>query len=321
MFSGFTADARLGSPPTPRGWFFVAASAGLATRATVVTRVAGADVLVYRGESGRVYATSNACPHLGARLGDGGRVEGEAIECPLHRRRYAVGAARDGADALPALPTCEQNGLVLVWVAPDGAAPDFEVPPVDAAGWTAPVFAAMDLATTAEVVMQDLADEDHFVTIHGYRGVSPLAPFSVDGASIEVGYDIVRRLGTAPVGYDQSVQFRSRAHGLGYQVTEVASFGGAVRSRHFVLPTPRDATTTRVTLGLSVRLGAPRAGEDAPHPVARLLPWFVMRSFVHDVRRDAQAWIARYPVGGRRARAEPSLRAFERWAAQFYPAA
>ncbi len=315
-----TRPARL-----PRGWFFVVASEGLPAGSAVVARVASRDLLVFRGVSGQVHATWNVCPHLGARLGDGGRVVGDTFECPLHRRRYRMSTGapdEETSGVLMGLPVREQNGLVLTWVAPDGAAPDFEVPPVDEDRWTAPVFETLEVPTSAEVVMQDLADATHFTTVHGYRGVAPFEPFAAEGASIGVAYAIIRRLGTGLVGYDQSLRFRSRAHGLGYQVTEVASFGGAMRSRHFVLPTPIDGERTRLTIALSVRLGnddAPVAPGRGPHPVATLLATPVMHLFKHDIRLDARAWVARYPIGDLVEPQEPDLRAFQRWATQFYP--
>jgi phenylpropionate dioxygenase-like ring-hydroxylating dioxygenase large terminal subunit len=305
----------------PRSWYFVAGSASLPSGGHTVVRVAGADLLVFRTQAGQVRVTADACPHMGRRLGDGGRVVGESFECPLHRRRYTVSAGGAQPGMLEGLPVQEVNGLVLAWVAPDRSDPDFVVPAVDRARWTAPVFTTLDLPTTAETIMQDLADEVHFTTVHGYVSITPLEPFLADGATLRVAYAIRRRLGAGPVAVNQHVRFWSRAHGLGYQVTEVESFGGRLRSRHFVLPTPVDGTTTRVTLGLSIRFdGTSRAGS-APHPVAALLRRPVLRSFVHDVGLDARAWANRYPVRPVGDPEEPVLRAFQRWADQFYPSA
>jgi len=41
-------------------------------------------LVVWRGESGKVYVADAYCPHLGAHLGVGGEVAGECIKCPFH---------------------------------------------------------------------------------------------------------------------------------------------------------------------------------------------------------------------------------------------
>jgi nitrite reductase/ring-hydroxylating ferredoxin subunit len=316
------AVAPIGAEP-PRSWYFLTPSAALRPGSSNVVPIGGRDVLVFRTEAGHVRATSNVCPHLGAQLGAGGRVVGETFECPLHRRRYALSTgptdAAGIAGVLPGLPVREGNGLVLVWIAPSGEPPAFALPRLDEEGWTAPVFRTYEFATSAATIIQDLADVEHFTTVHGYRDVSGLEPFASDGASLRVGYAVLRRLGHRIVGYDQRVRFWSRAYGLGYQVTEVESFGGLVRTRHFVLPTPIDARRSRVALGLSVRLGRAPAGR--PHPLARLLRAPIMRSFVHDIQLDARAWEARYPVASAIEPEEPDLRVFRRWVTQFDAAA
>ena len=43
---------------------------------------------MFRGESGQVYVVDAYCPHLGANLAVGGKVEGDCIECPFHGWQY-----------------------------------------------------------------------------------------------------------------------------------------------------------------------------------------------------------------------------------------
>jgi nitrite reductase/ring-hydroxylating ferredoxin subunit len=58
--------------------------------------VGGSDVLVANCD-GAFYAVSNTCTHMGGRLSQG-RLDGIAIECPLHGARFDV---RTGANMAP----------------------------------------------------------------------------------------------------------------------------------------------------------------------------------------------------------------------------
>ncbi len=44
----------------------------------------GRELVVFRGEDGVAHVLDAHCPHLGAHLGFGGRVEGGALRCPFH---------------------------------------------------------------------------------------------------------------------------------------------------------------------------------------------------------------------------------------------
>ena len=65
----------------PTGWFALAASHEVAPGAVKPLHNFGIDLVLFRTESGQVVVTDPYCPHLGAHLGYGGRVEGETIRC------------------------------------------------------------------------------------------------------------------------------------------------------------------------------------------------------------------------------------------------
>lgn len=310
--------------PIPSGWYCVTASAALRRDDLLATPFCGRDLAVWRTRSGRARAAWNVCPHLGGRLAPTGKVEGDSVVCGLHRRRYDIeGRGRHGA-CLTMVPVREQNGLVLAWFHPDGAQPTWEVPRVDEAGWSPPVFHSVDLPTSPHHVMQDLADLTHFETIHRYRDLVALTPVRFDGA----GMQLVVRFGWdtgLPVVETLPATFASRCHGLGYQVTEVDTPGGLTRSRHFVLPTPLDRATTRVHLGLSVRFVGPAARvlDRVARPVRvaaeRGFRTFMDRMYRRDVARDARLWTERYHLDDTLPAPDPEIRAYRVWAAQFYP--
>ncbi len=119
------------------------------------------------------------------------------------------------------LPVATANGLVLVWFAPGGEPPTFEIPALDTHGWSQPLFSSVTVATSPETVMMDLADTVHFTTIHGYRQVTPAEPLTHDGAQLRVAFTMLRRLWGDRLGLDQQVLFRCWAWGMGYQVAQV----------------------------------------------------------------------------------------------------
>jgi phenylpropionate dioxygenase-like ring-hydroxylating dioxygenase large terminal subunit len=75
----------------PKGWYVIALSEEIDKGALIQLRYFGRDLIAYRGDSGRVYVTDAYCPHLGAHLGYGGRIEGETIRCPFHGWRFDGG--------------------------------------------------------------------------------------------------------------------------------------------------------------------------------------------------------------------------------------
>src|SRR6267142_949575 len=73
-------------PVYPASWYLYAASAELARRPLAKTML-GRQLVAFRTEQGHVAVMDGRCAHLGADLG-GGRVSGEAIQCPYHNWEY-----------------------------------------------------------------------------------------------------------------------------------------------------------------------------------------------------------------------------------------
>src|SRR5437773_202151 len=75
-------------PPFPTGWFQVAYSDELPAGTVTPLRYFGRDLVLFRGEDGAARVLDAHCPHLGAHLGYGGKVEGCAIRCPFHAWKF-----------------------------------------------------------------------------------------------------------------------------------------------------------------------------------------------------------------------------------------
>jgi nitrite reductase/ring-hydroxylating ferredoxin subunit len=80
--------SRFPFPPFPAGWFRIADAAEVPPGAVLPRRAFGRDLVCYRGRSGALAVVEAFCPHNGAHLGDGGRVEGDDLVCPFHGWRF-----------------------------------------------------------------------------------------------------------------------------------------------------------------------------------------------------------------------------------------
>lgn len=107
----------------PSEWIRIVSSRDLRAREHVARTLFGQPVVVFRGESGQVHLIDGHCPHLGAHLATGGRVEGDAMVCPFHGWR--VGGSGEVLDVpysdrkpprvcVQSWPLREQDGQIYV---------------------------------------------------------------------------------------------------------------------------------------------------------------------------------------------------------------
>jgi len=105
-------------------WYVAAWDHELIDGRLLSRRLLGEHVLMYRGESGRIVALNDRCPHRGARLSDG-RLEGDAIRCMYHGLKFEPGGKCvqiPGQDLIPPklrvrpYPILERAHLVWIWM-------------------------------------------------------------------------------------------------------------------------------------------------------------------------------------------------------------
>ena len=70
-----------GVPAFPESWYHLAMSSELPPGGVLTRRVCGREVVAFRTVTGSLGVLDAHCPHLGAHLGHGGRVVGEALRC------------------------------------------------------------------------------------------------------------------------------------------------------------------------------------------------------------------------------------------------
>lgn len=134
----------------------------------------GRELVLYRGEDGRVYALDAYCPHMGAHLAEG-RVEGAAIRCLFHHWKYdADGRCLE----IPCQTSCafvpqiqawhvaERYGLIWLWA---GREPTHKLPFVpELEDQECDYFLANRFvkACHPNVMMINAIDAQHFNSVH-----------------------------------------------------------------------------------------------------------------------------------------------------------
>lgn len=120
----------------PVGWFQVAWSGDIPTGEVKPLRYFGEDLVAYRGEDQQLRILNAHCHHLGAHIGHGGKVKGNAVQCPYHgwvwdgdgRNIHIPYQEQLVNKCLKTWPVLEQHGCVFMWHDPTGSPPRWDIP-------------------------------------------------------------------------------------------------------------------------------------------------------------------------------------------------
>ena len=186
--------------PIPNGWFAVAWSKDLVAGDVQPIHYFGEDLVLFRTRSGQVRVLDAYCVHLGAHLGEGGRVMGDTIRCPFHGWQY------DGSNGkCVEIPYCdripegaklrawhvqEKNGLIFVWFHSEDEPPEWDFPEIDELGdpeWSVPRTFEFELPAHVQDTHENNNDPVHFHYVHGMVGVPESEiTFSEDGRNYRI---------------------------------------------------------------------------------------------------------------------------------------
>lgn len=141
-----SAEYQLGEYAFPRGWFAVANTHEV-VRKPLSVRYFGQDLVLYRGESGRVVMLDAYCPHMGTHFGSAPNsattlsdrfMEGDNIRCPFHGWRFGADGVCNHipyhsgpippSAKVKSWPVEERYGIVFAWHDPENETPDFALP-------------------------------------------------------------------------------------------------------------------------------------------------------------------------------------------------
>ncbi len=298
--------------PIPNGWFQVAYSDDLATGAVVPLHYFGRELVLCRTESGTAQLFDAYCPHLGAHLGHGGRVEGETLVCPFHGWRFGTGgvcAAIPYARRVPpqailrAWPTVEGSGMVFAWHHARGEPPGFDAPLVPEWGrpdWEPWQRFRWRVKSHSQEIIEGAVDNVHFPTVHKNEGVPPMQ-VHFEGAFLRTSSSL--HLPEGPTRME--VLFHGIGAGVGrkHGVGDVAFIG---------TETPIDDETVDFRFSLMKR----RSDPGDPFGV---MAQFYIDEIARGVGEDIPIWESkRYVEQPLLCEGDGPIAQYRRWARQFY---
>lgn len=317
----------------PSSWYCLGLSRDLPAGGVWRRRLAGKELVVFRTQSGVLVALDAWCPHLGADLGVGGKVEGETIRCAFHG--FCFG--QDGACAstpygkrLPpaakakAHEVMERHGMIFAWYGASGEAPSFVLDDTETADWTDWREHTFALRGHPQEIAENSVDFGHFAEVHGYTNVSELQPLQTTGPLLQAKYGFCRPRAFA-FQDEIEAQIAIHQHGLGYARVEVTLPKLGLRTRQMVLTLPLGDDQIVLRIAMAVHKGL-RPGQ--LHPLLGWLPagWLAERivergivGYRDDVAQDIPIWQSKVHLP-RPALAEGDgpIGAYRKWAKQFY---
>ncbi len=176
------------------GWYWAIPSHELPRGAVKAVRIAGKDLAVFRGQSGRVTALDAHCPHMGAHLAEG-KVDGDSLRCFFHHWKFddtgrcVEAPCQEKAPSATATTrhTEEHYGMIWIWVG--DSAPRFPVPEV-------PELAGQECRTAfgnpfvkmchPNVVLINAIDAQHFRSVHRIPNILRFETTEIDAHTIRV---------------------------------------------------------------------------------------------------------------------------------------
>jgi phenylpropionate dioxygenase-like ring-hydroxylating dioxygenase large terminal subunit len=178
--------------PLPNGWFMVAWADEIAPGEVRSLRYFGEDLVLFRTAAGEPRVLDAFCPHLGAHLGHGGRVEGDTIRCPFHGWRFD-GSGRctevpyatriPAAARLGSWPAVERNRCIWVWRHAEKKPPAWDVPLIPEAesdAWSSFDRYRWKIRSRSQEMGENAVDRAHFRYVHGTMTV-PESEVTVEG--------------------------------------------------------------------------------------------------------------------------------------------
>jgi nitrite reductase/ring-hydroxylating ferredoxin subunit len=305
-------------PAYPNGWFQVAYADEVAPGVVVPLEYFGQELIAFRDEAGAIAVLDAYCPHLGAHLGFGGKIEGGTVRCPFHSWRFdGCGRCVDVpyAKKVPAKAQVrawharEVNGLVMVWHHAEGQPPGWEVPALAEVGsddWTPYERRRWTIRTRNQEMAENAVDSAHFHFLHGTTNM-PSSTAEVEGHVLRVVS--TTGMSTPRGGVDGTVE--STSHGFGYSTVR---FRGIVDTLLVSSTTPIDEERVDHRFSFTIKK---LADKDVTQGVGKAF----IREVTRQLEQDIPIWEhKRYFDRPVLCDGDGPIGVFRRWASQFYSA-
>lgn len=288
--------------PMPFGWFVVCYSDELAKGEVKPVSYFERELVVWRGEDGAPRVLDAYCPHLGAHLGYGGKVNGNDIQCPFHSWSWnGEGAATDipYSKSIPpkmkkpacerAYPTRELSGFVWMWYHPENIEPIYEPRNFDEIGdpnWTGFEKHEWIVYGPMQTIAENGADAAHFQFIHGVA----------DSPNYDIAFDGHRRTAAvrAKMGTPRGIVDGTIDYGVDGAGQPWTRFGGICETLMLAGVTPISANKTHLRFAFT-QLKSDRDGDNGG--VAKAIIKDICKQLDQDkVVWDRQMYIANPPL-------------------------
>jgi phenylpropionate dioxygenase-like ring-hydroxylating dioxygenase large terminal subunit len=156
------------------GWYWALRSSELKRGRARPLDFLGRELVVYRGEDGRVVALDAYCPHMGAHLAEG-KVEGDSIRCLFHYWKYSpegrcteipCQTITDFVPQIRSWAVSERYGLIWIWAGATPSRPVPFVPELEGLECDHRLGNGFVKACHPNVMMINAIDAQHFNTVH-----------------------------------------------------------------------------------------------------------------------------------------------------------
>jgi len=249
--------------PYPNGWFAVAYSDEVEPGAVISRRLCGQDIVIWRNAEGELRVQDAYCLHLGANIGVGGWVNGDAVVCPFHGWQYGADGycvkipyeKRPMRVQLKTWEVRDYEPMVLVWFDAQGRPPTWEMPKTDWEGY-AVRHQDWTINSHPQEICENAADGAHFQFVHKFPNVADVQAredgntiwFDISMRPLSEDHDPADRAPNEPEPFDISGKADSNVtgvHGPGLVFNEVYAKQRHLRNELYVTPVDHDRVILR----------------------------------------------------------------------------
>jgi len=301
--------------PFPSGWFAVGLVDDIKADAIKTLHYFGRELIAFRNANHHICVFDAHCPHLGAHLGVGGKIENGCITCPFHSWQFnSQGQCIHipYSDHIPergnihAYPVIEWAGLVIVYFHLDNSAPAWtpDLPTFDTTQWTIYNSKRWSVRVHVQEIGENGLDMPHFKTVH-----------SADIPQLMRAEGVDERFFIHVKPFPESVSAKyldgidRTLWGLGISVN---FFEGAVPSRVVITRTPIDEQYSEIMLVFIPK------NQGNPETTA-LFGKSLMEHISKEVEQDVPIWenkiYAEHPA---LTKGDGPIATWRRWCQQFY---
>jgi len=208
-------------------------------------------IAVRRADKIRVFDA--VCPHRGAHLGHGGKLDGEAVICPFHARRIGLGPAAGCDYRVNEYESFSIGGMVFARLGDEGADVPFILRSLARDHELIPGF-TMTVPVAAELVIENGFDALHFQPVHALHAPPSLNVVSDQDGELRVEgvFSVSRSYWQNGPGAVISVPYAARGLSPGLILSHL---GGANPVYLLTSATPLSPAECTIRLSIAVPAG------------------------------------------------------------------